>query len=237
MAAGATALAILAGGGQARAQQPGDSEVRVAVLTFSPSSHPFLAFGHNALWIHDPRLHGDDVDLVYNFGTFAFGSPWVIVDFVRGRLTYWLSVAPLAWTLEAYAAEGRGVRAQQIALSQAEADQLERVLLEAARPENREYPYGYTGDNCATRLRDALDRTTGGALHAAIDRAAGPGRLTYRAEIARVLGDTPLLAAIIDAGLGPAVDRPMSPWEAAFLPDRFARGERADAARGPPVVP
>jgi hypothetical protein len=243
--AAVVALALVLAGREGRAEAQATAQataqvqaepdgLRVSLLTFSPSAHPFLALGHNALWIHDPRLRGDDVDLVYNFGTFAFGSPWVVVDFARGRLRYWLSLATLDWTLDTYRAEGRGVRAQELVLSPDEADRLERALLEAARPENRDYAYGYIQDNCATRVRDAIDQATGGALRVAL---AGPGDATYRAAVARMLGDRLLLGEAIDAALGPAVDRPMNAWQAAFLPDRFAVAlARAARPAGEPLV-
>ncbi|RYE91930.1 MAG: DUF4105 domain-containing protein, partial [Myxococcales bacterium] len=222
------ALALGGLAGEARAQDG----PRVALLTMAPGEHPFVAFGHSALWIHDPRLQGEDVDLVYNFGTFAFGSPRVVVDFARGQLSYWLSFGPLDWTLSTYGAEGRTVRAQELALSPDEIDRLERALLIGARPENRAYAYGYIDHNCATRLRDALDQATGGAMRAAL---AGPGPgVTYRREIARVLGAHPALGEAVDAVLGPSVDRAIGPWEAAFLPDRLAQGLARGRRAGPP---
>src|SRR5690349_9757765 len=52
-----------------------DDALDVHVLTFGPGDHPFLKFGHDALWIHD-RAAG--TDRVYNFGTFRFDSPRLI---------------------------------------------------------------------------------------------------------------------------------------------------------------
>ncbi len=209
-------------------------EVQVSLLTFSPDAHPFLSFGHSALWIHDPRMATDDVDLVYNFGTFAFGSPSVIADFARGQLSYWLSVGTLAWTLESYGGSGRTVRSQRVNLTPAEADRLERALVEGLRPESRFYAYGYVENNCATRLRDALDEASGGALRAAFTGSTGR---TFRAEVARVLGDRPVFGAMVDAAMGPALDRPVDAWSATFVPDRLAAAlRRGTRDGGAPLV-
>jgi len=80
----------------------------VYVLTFGPGDHPFFKFGHDAIWIHDVE---EGTDKVYNFGTFAF-SPRVIVDFLHGRMTYWLSVSGLMATLASYQHENRTIDVQ-----------------------------------------------------------------------------------------------------------------------------
>ena len=61
-------------------------------MTMGPGDHPFFRFGHDAIWIRDRAAR---TDRVYNFGTFRFDSPRLILDFLGGRLTYWLSVSPL----------------------------------------------------------------------------------------------------------------------------------------------
>ena len=58
--------------------------LRVYVMTMGPGDHPFFRFGHNAIWIRD---FAERTDKVYNFGTFSFDSPRLILDFLGGRLT------------------------------------------------------------------------------------------------------------------------------------------------------
>ena len=198
-------------------------ELRATVLTFTPATHLFLLFGHTSLWIHDPRLPEEEKDLVYNFGTFAFGSPEVVPDFFRGKLRYWLSIAPLAWTLSTYGSEGRGIRAQELALSFAEVDALERDLIARAAPERRFYTYGYVVENCTTRVRDALNDATAGALARGIEEAwRSRPPTSYRAQVARVTADRPAPGLVIDAAMGPSMDLPRTGWDATFLPDHLA---------------
>src|SRR6478609_117936 len=74
-------------------------DLLVYALTFGPGDHPFFAFGHNAILVRDKAA---GTDRVYNFGTFRFDSPSLIIEFLKGRLTYWLSVSSLAATRAAY---------------------------------------------------------------------------------------------------------------------------------------
>lgn len=220
-----TPLALLCGAlaaapaREARAQSAPDRPF-VALLTFSPGTHPFSIFGHTALWVHDPRQASpDDVDVVYNYGTFAFGSPWVIPQFLAGRLWYWLSVSTLDWTRDAYRAEGRGVRAQTLRLSDPARDQLLTRLSYQAQPERRSYRYDFFRDNCATRPRDQLDLATGGRLRAA---TPGPAALGLREQARRLAWASPATLAGVDLLLGPAADAPSSAWDELFLPEKLA---------------
>jgi hypothetical protein len=190
---------------------PGDP-LTVELLTMGPGDHPFFKFGHNALRIRD-EISGSDI--VYNFGTFSFDSPTLIRDFFQGRLVYWLSKQSMALTLDHYHQENRTVMAQRLALSPEAKRRLRATLDENARPQNRAYKYDYFFDNCSTRLRDVLDRITGGRLHMATQT---PARQTLRAHALRVTADDLLEYLVLALALGPAVDRSESRWAEAYLP-------------------
>ena len=141
----------------------------VHVLTFGPGDHPFLKFGHDALWIHDDREAG--TDRVYNFGTFSFDSPRLIFDFLGGRMTYWLSVS--------YAAGGaRRVRAREPHHSDAGADarSARRAGAAGARwrttPAPRTAPTSTTTSSTTARRACATPSTRGGRRRC----ASRPGR-------------------------------------------------------------
>jgi hypothetical protein len=107
------ALAVLAvsHARQARAE-PGEG-LTVAVLTFGPGDHPFFKFGHNAILVQTSEEGG----LVYNFGTFAFDSPALIPNFLRGRFKYWLSVSRMEDTFASYVSDNRTIEAQELDLT------------------------------------------------------------------------------------------------------------------------
>ncbi len=202
----------------ARPVAPAEADpLAIYVLTFGPGDHPFFKFGHDAIWIHDAEA---GTDKVYNFGTFAF-SPRVIVDFLHGRMTYWLSVSSLPVTLASYAHENRTIDAQELTLAPAAKQALQARLEVNARPENRAYKYDYFLDNCATRVRDAIDGATGGALQAG---AQTPARLTLRGQALRMTADYWPLYVALDIVLGPDTDRPIDRWGEMFIPQELARG-------------
>lgn len=206
----------------------------VSVLTFGPGDQTFSKFGHDALWVHDPRQPPQRRDLVYNYGTFRFDSPWLIADFLKGRLDYWLSVSTLERTLATYRAANRSVSAQELAIGPEQFQALTAFLRENAKPENASYRYDYYRDNCATRIRDVIDRHLGGALRSA---AGGPAQLTYRDHTRRLTVDSPLLFFALDLALGPLIDEPISEWEEMFLPARVeAKLDQLKAPSGEPLV-
>jgi hypothetical protein len=202
-------------------------DLNVAVMTFGPGDHPFFKFGHDAIWIHD-RAAGSD--RVYNFGTFSFDSPRLILDFLHGRMTYWLSVSSLFATREIYERENRSIFVQELALSPEVKRTLRARLDDNARPENRAYKYDYFRDNCATRVRDAIDAAVGGRLHAA---TRGPGRLTLRGQALRMTADYLPLYVALDLILGPDVDLPIDRWAESFIPDELAGALAAVRVPGP----
>src|ERR1700712_2715182 len=101
---------------RARAAEPGES-LTVSLLTMGPGEHPFTKFGHSAIWVHDLRTNRDEV---YNFGTFAFDSPTLLLDSVQGKLPYWLSVQSLRGTITSYGEQGRSLLASELELMPSE---------------------------------------------------------------------------------------------------------------------
>jgi Domain of unknown function (DUF4105) len=198
----------------------------VYVVTFGPGQHPFFKFGHDALLVRD-RAAG--TDRVYNFGTFSFG-PGLIGEFLKGRLTYWLSVSPLPVTIGSYERENRTIALQELALTPAAKRDLQARLEDNARPAKREYKYDYFLDNCSTRVRDAVDRATDGALRAS---ARAPGRLTLRDQALRLTADYVPLYLALDLVLAGVTDRPIDRWAEMYIPEELARGLRAVTVPGP----
>jgi hypothetical protein len=203
-----------------------EDPLTVQVLTFGPGSHPFTKFGHNAIRIIDRRT-GSDV--VYNFGTFTFDSPRLILDFLKGRLRYWLSRSSTGATLRGYRRENRDIDVQALNLTAEEKRELLDRLEINVRPENRNYRYDYFADNCSTRVRDVLDVVLRGRVHA---NAGGQGSMSLRRHALRMAADNlPLYTALLIV-LGPRTDRPIDEWAEAFLPEMLARTLRRVPAAG-----
>ena len=212
--------------------EPGD-ELTVYVLTFGPGDHPFYKFGHDAIWIHDSSAPPRDSlkrDAVYNWGTFAFGDPALIPKFVQGRFLYWLSTAPITWTVRAYQGENRSVDAQELNLTAAQKRELKRLVDENAKEENKHYKYDYYRDNCATRVRDMIDRVIGGKLKEA---SQAPASMTWRAHTLRLTADEKVLSLALTVVMGNVIDKPLNQWEEMFLPAYVQEGLRRVKVTGP----
>jgi hypothetical protein len=190
--------------------------ITVTVLTMGQGEEVWERFGHNALRVQD-RLHGTDV--AYNWGMFSFEQENFFLNFARGRMLYWMKGIDGPWTIQSYAEGGRSVTAQELALTSAEKVALRNALQDTDTDANRFYLYDYYRDNCSTRVRDAVDRAIGGQLKQYTDTIAT--RHTWRSLTReQTISDLPVYLGL-QALLGRPVDRPLTAWEAMFLPFRL----------------
>ncbi len=195
-----------------------DAAPRISVLTFGPGDAAFLRFGHNAIRVRYPD---GGPDLVYNFGTFRFDNPMLIVDFLTGKFEYWLSVSSFRTTLRHYTEANRDVVEQELAIGNPKSWQLADALRVNALPENRAYLYDYYRDNCSTRVRDAINQAISGKLE---ERSQARGSLTLREHTLRLVESDFWLYVGLDIAMGPYIDQPESRWTEMFLPEKLQKG-------------
>ncbi len=188
----------------------------VYLVTMGPGEEVWNRFGHNAIWIHDDRT-GED--LVWNWGIFSFDQLGFVPRLVRGRMLYAMYGYTLQQTLAQYEAEGRDVWAQELALTPAQKEELDRFVRRNAQPANRDYIYHYYLDNCSTRVRDALDQVLGGGIerHFAGIRT----ETTWRWHTRRLVQMAPLVYGGIALVLGQRGDETISAYDEMFLPMRL----------------
>lgn len=187
------------------------------LVTYGPGEIYWQRFGHNAVWLRDPR---DGLDHTINFGYFDFEQENFLLRFVMGRPEYFSHAQRSANEFAQYRAEGREIRMQRLDLTPAQFDRLRNALLTAVQPEHRYYRYDYYLDNCSTRVRDELDAALGGALQSRFrERPAG---LDFRAQTRRLTAMDPWLYLGLMTGLGHPVDRPVSRWDEFFIPMELA---------------
>ncbi|HZX81587.1 MAG TPA: DUF4105 domain-containing protein, partial [Lysobacter sp.] len=204
---------------------------RIGVVTMQPGEVFWERFGHDAIVVADPAT---GAATSYNYGFFDPTEPDFVGNFVRGVMRYRLVALPFEDDMATYDAEGRGVSIQWLRLADAQAEALAAALAENAKPENAAYGYDYFRDNCATRVRDMLDRALGGALHRQLaGRSHGS---SYRSESVRLASPAPWMWLGFDLGLGPRADRPLSLWDEAFVPMRLADALREVSIDGRPLV-
>ncbi len=221
----------------ANADADDGSEIEVYLMTMGPGDAVWEKFGHNALWIRDPRT---GMDVAFNWGVFDFASSDFLPRFLRGDMLYWMEAYPAAPMVEYYVASDRSVWAQELDLTPAQKRDLLDFVSWNAREENRFYRYDYFLDNCSTRVRDALDRVLGGAIRAATDTVATG--TSYRWHTRRLTQEQLPLYAGMDLVLAGAGDAPISAWEESFLPMRLrehlrdVRVRHADGTERPLVL-
>ncbi len=229
-------LALLAGMVQASVAPPADDAglpaPRIGVVTMGPGEVFWERFGHDAIVVDDPA---QPEPISYNFGFFDMDEDGFFGRFIKGEMRYMLVALPLQEDLAYYRDTGRGATLQWLDLDPAQARRLAADLVENAKPENARYRYDYYTDNCATRVRDALDRALDGRLRKQLDsRSSGD---TWRGESLRLASPAPWMWLGFDIGLGPAADRALTRWQQGFLPRRLADDLRkVSHADGRPLI-
>ena len=204
---------------------------RVSVFTIYPGEAIYSLWGHSALRIWDP-VTGTDIS--YNYGTFDFNNPLsFIARFAYGKLDYRLSLENSPARVEySWFTERRGVVEQQLNLTPSERQTLYQYLSTNALPENRTYRYDFLYDNCATRIRDALEY----ALQAPLADSISTG-VTFRDLIRPYVHARPDLDMAINLAMGLPVDRFASQRDLALLPIELqALLQNAQTGTGAPLV-
>jgi hypothetical protein len=222
------ALALAASRPAAAAEPPPEA----VLLTMGPGDELYARFGHAALLLRWP---GSGPDVVFNYGYAEFDNPGMVWAFLRGRARFWVARASLDTTLDEYRRQDRTVYYQRLGLSIARRRELARLLEHQSRPENRYYVYHHFHDNCSTRLRDLLDRVTGGALARRLKGHPGPED-TLRQLVRRGFAGRLVLLLAVDTLLGRTLDRRLDRWEAAFLPRELRRDTTEIALAAGPLA-
>jgi hypothetical protein len=244
----ALALAIvLAGGAAARAQPahlaPGEVAAgsiepeppAIELLTFGVGARIFEKFGHAAICLRYHQPEHREICFNYgvtNFDTSGSAGAAMVWHFLRGEQKFWVEPTTLDAMLAFYRGEDRDVWRQTLPITGEAARAIEAQLWSDIREDHRYYFYDHFRDNCATRLRDMIDRATGGALAAARD-VRNPRSLR---EIGRRgLAGMPLLLIASDLITGRELDEHPTQWQAMFHPE-ILRSEVAVRLHAPPEL-
>ncbi|HET6764962.1 MAG TPA: DUF4105 domain-containing protein [Longimicrobiaceae bacterium] len=190
--------------------------LRVVLVTMGPGDEVWEKFGHNALWVHDPRT-GEEI--AYNYGMFDFRQANFYSNFARGHMRYWMQGFDALATLDFYGRQNRSVWLQELNLTPRQKAEIKAFLEWNARDDNRYYRYDYYRDNCSTRVRDAIDRVIGGGIRRQFSRVPVP--VTFRSETERLTADDVVTYTGLMIGLAEPADVPISAWDEMFLPMRL----------------
>jgi hypothetical protein len=187
----------------------------VSLITYTPGEELYQSFGHSAIRVRDDLL---GMDRLYNFGVFDFETPNFYVNFAHGDLRYQLAVSQADEEIRTVGAYGQGVSELPLNLSPTQRQALFEALEVNLLPENRFYLYDFILDNCSTRPRDVIERTTGGTVV-----LRDGGKQTFRDMLDPYFTRMPWVGLGVSLLMGAKIDRLASPREACFLPHDLER--------------
>ncbi|HLO61273.1 MAG TPA: DUF4105 domain-containing protein [Bacteroidales bacterium] len=182
----------------------------VSVITVDPGKDVYSVFGHTAIRIIN---NFTATDRVYNFGTFDFDDPFFYLKFIRGNLNYFLSVVPYNDFIYSVETEQRTAREQVLNLSDQEATLLKQQLEHCYQSDERYYRYDFFYDNCATRVRDYLEKFS------LVSDSTGFCCSSLRDLLIPYIKEKYWLNLGINLALGKNADKQASPADYMFLPD------------------
>ncbi|MGB4958623.1 MAG: DUF4105 domain-containing protein [Saprospiraceae bacterium] len=201
--------------GYVQGQITTDPDIRISIITCAPGNDLYSIYGHNAIRISNGHL---GTDIVYNYGTFDFNTPGFAIKFMRGKLLYRLTAAHYYDFLREYEYTRRNVTEQVLYLDPLQQKKIINYVANNMKPENATYKYDFFMDNCATRLRDILDKNVSNFVW---DQSGASGK-TFRQIIKEYQVNMPWTDFGIDLIIGAPADKMTTLSQEAFIPDYLA---------------
>lgn len=193
----------------------------ISLLTASPGEELYSTFGHSGIRIKDDT---QNIDIVFNYGSFDFDTPNFYLKFTQGKLLYRLSQGSFENFSYGLQYENRSIIEQVLNLTLEQKRELYKALLQNYKPENRYYKYDFFFDNCATRIRDIMPATFGEDFSFNYPDDWVNSDLTFRNLIDLYLTNHHWSDFGIDLALGLPTDDIATPSDYMFLPDYLMEG-------------
>ncbi len=189
----------------------------ISILTCSPGNELYSLFGHTAIRIKDEK---QDLDVVFNYGTFDFNTPHFYLKYAQGLLPYQLSVTSYSRFLNSYIIENRSVYSQTLLLDSLSKQKFLSLLSENMKPENRTYLYNFLFDNCSTRVRDIIEKSCTSPVHWELTNE----HKSFWNLLDEYLYKMPWIKWGIHTILGQSGSHTATPYQYMFLPDYLMKG-------------
>lgn len=196
---------------------PLSGEAEISILTCSPGAELYSLFGHTAIRVEDPA---SGTDVVFNYGTFDFHTPYFYWKYAKGLLPYQLTISEYPAFLVSYQRDNRSVYSQRLKLDSLQKQKLFDLLLENYRPEHRSYLYNFLFDNCTTRSRDIVLKSLADSVQWNIPDADK----SFWNLLDEYLRVSPWVQWGIHSILGQRGNREATIFEYMFLPDYLMYG-------------
>jgi hypothetical protein len=194
--------------------QPNHLEIKL--VTIGPGDDLTSWWGHNALIVQDTVLN---TSRFYNYGLFSFQQKNFITNFAMGRLWFWVGHSSVSASLEYYRKLDRDILIQTLQLQPEKRKEIAAFLAENVKPENRDYLYDHYNDNCATRIRDIINRATDDQLY---QFSKEKSRMTLRQHTRCFTHPYFFMDWLLMFLMNDTIDSQIRQWDAMFLPRELA---------------
>ncbi len=189
------------------------SDSKISILTIGPGTSLNDAFGHNAIRIKDPVYK---FDIVFDYGRYDFETENFYLKFAQGKLDYQISQSKFETFFGYYQYNNRSVKEQVLNLSTEQKTAFYKLLKENIKPKNKNYPYDFFYNNCATKIKDGIENILDDQL--IYYPAPSFKQLSFRNLIRSDLNQNSWGSFGIDIALGSKIDQIASVEEHMFLP-------------------
>ena len=152
---------------------PLSKDAKVSVLTCGLGNESYSFFGHTAIRVADPA---NNIDVVYNYGTFDFRTPNFVAKFAKGDLQYCATAAAFGDFVNEYTAEKRSIFEQELLIPQELKQKLFDKLNKTIFSEDRFYTYKFIDKNCTSMVVDVINLS----LNGNVITKKGETDITYR---------------------------------------------------------
>ena len=137
---------------------PLSENAEVSIITCGTGSEIYSLFGHTAIRIRDAD---NQIDEVYNYGTFDFNTPNFYLKFVKGDLQYLETSCTFEEFFQEYLYEKRSVAEQVLNISTNQKQALFDYLNASLQSEERFYTYKFIDKNCTTMVINVINKILG----------------------------------------------------------------------------
>ena len=209
------------------------ARLRISLLTCGIGDQAWETFGHTGLRVIDSNRQPPYRDVVFNYGMFNGFDKDFELNFMKGKLPYYLGTETFNDFMSEYTEYNRNVTEQEFTMTPAQKVQVLDALIVNAQPRNCFYKYDFFFDNCATRIRDIIPNTIGrdfvyGSAYPT------PDPLSFRDIINQYFYYKHWTRVGVNILLGSKIDRAMTNAEIMFLPDFLSKGYLSARVAGIP---
>jgi hypothetical protein len=184
------------------------NKAQASIITCGSGNELYSVFGHTAIRIYDTE---NNIDLVFNYGTFDFNTPNFYLKFVRGDLKYQLSVTSFEDFMYEYQYNNRDVWQQKLNITPYRAQELYELLQKDYFSENKKYIYKFIDKNCTSKANDKINEI----LESEIVQKTDDKKISYRQVLNPYFKNNFWAKLGINAIFGTKVDAPSTQL---FLP-------------------